>query len=186
MARGKQGEIAKYLQNEFLDYLEEQCVKFLDKLLDKVGKGGESFTNRTFNLYDSYAYGIYLNGSLKRTSATLKDKGSGETISVGVKSPKATSPRRWYKDELWGKYMKDMMFDTEGGYKPSSKRGYVIVFAASMPYAPILEAGGGSLKRKYQVISFMETEAYKIGDDLMQGMVRSVDSKLYEIWDKYE
>jgi hypothetical protein len=181
MARGKQGEIAKYLQTEFLDYLEIEARKTLDNIIS-----GVDYTNRTFNLYDSYAYGIYLNGTLRRTSATLRDRDSGESVSVGTRAPKATKPRIWYGEETWGKVMRDMMFDTEGGYRPSTTKGYVVVFAASMPYAPILDAGGGSLRRKYNVIAHAESEISNFGSDLMSGMVRKVNIKLHPIWEVYE
>lgn len=179
MARGKQGEIAKYLQEEFLNYLEQEAKKFLDRIIS-----GVDYTHRTYNLYDSYAYGIFLNGSLRRTSATKYDK-DDNAVSVGVRAPKATKPRYWYGDEVWGKWMRDEMFQADG-FKPS-RRGYVVVFAAAMPYAVVLEAGGGSgpkrdfeLSHKYKVISYMENEAMNFGSDLMKNMVTSVKSEQFQ------
>ena len=180
------------LQEAFLDCLEIRAREFLEnEIINNV-----DYKNRTFNLYDSYAYGIYLNGSLRRTSATSVSKENvydengdlsiaiGESVSTGTRTPKATKPRKWYGEETWGKVMRDTMFDFEGGYKPSTRKGYVVVFAASMPYAPVLESGWG-LKKKYHVITQAEASAQNFGSDLMQGLVRKVDVKLEPIWNTY-
>ena len=206
MARGKQGEIAKFLQEEFLDYLEEESKKLLEKAMETA-----DFQNRTYNLFDSYGYGIYLNGSLKRSSVTS-----------GTNQKKATQPRKWYDDELFGRQLAEMAFEkrstsgglTSGGYAPSGKRGFVIVLAATMPYAVVLEAGGYrrkvlnrgfdkfvlhpsiykkhgdfdvAYKRKYHVITQIVADCEQIGQSLIgKSLVSHVDLKRYDFLNNYQ
>lgn len=206
MARGKQGYFASILQEEFLDYLEEESRRLLEKAMDTA-----DFQNRTYNLFDSYGYGIYLNGSLKRSSVTS-----------GVNKQRASEPRKWYKDEIFGRQVAEMAFEkrskngglTSGGYAPSGKRGYVVVLAATIPYAVVLEAGGyrrkvfnrgfdkfvlhpsvykkhGDFdvryKRKYQVITQIVADCEDIGKSLCgKSLVSHVDLKRYDFFNNYQ
>jgi len=168
MGKGKHGGVFNFLNNEFLSYLEDECRGFLDKVIGEV-----DYKNRTYNLYDSYGYGIYLDGKLQRSSFT----------SATPKEQKATQPKKWYGAEFFGYDLNRMLFD-ESGYKPSSKKGYVIIFAAMAPYAVPLEkgtyGGGDGLQRKYKVISFAYSELKSsFGKDLMNNMVSDVNAILY-------
>lgn len=211
MARGKQGVYAQYLQMEFLDYLEEECRRLLEKAIET-----STFQNRTYNLYDSYGYGIFLNGSLKRTNATFIKEGDVVlgAVGAGLRPNKATKPRKWYNDEIWGRGLRDMVFDGDSGYNPGSKRGYVIVLAATMPYAVVLEAGGyrrkvrkrdeekqyklhpsiykplGDLdvryKEKYKVITQIVADCEDIGKSLCgKSLVSHVELKREDFFNKY-
>lgn len=189
MARGKQGVYAQYLQMEFLDYLEEECRRLLEKAIET-----STFQNRTYNLYDSYGYGIFLNGSLKRTNATFIKEGDVVlgAVGAGLRPNKATKPRKWYNDEIWGRGLLDMTFDGDSGYNPGSKRGgYVIVLAATMPYAVVLEQGGyqdGSVryKKKYHVISQIVSDCEDIGKSLCgKSLVSHVELKSEDFFNKY-
>lgn len=90
------------------------------------------FTNRTYNLKDSYGSAVYYNGAL------LDD-----TIRY-IGPPEAKTKRRGKSGrEEVNKFFRD--------YSPTPK-GYEIVVIATMPYAGELETGGGRLKRKYHVM----------------------------------
>ena len=186
MARGKQGVFAAYLQEMFLDYLEEEARRLL---LDAISTA--DFQNRSYNLRDSYGYGVFLNGSLKRSS-----------ILSDFDTQQAEKPRKWYKDEIFGRDLQEMAFEkrstngssTSGGYAPSGKRGFVIVLAAAMPYAVVLEQGGYDSKkgksvrfqRKYHVISQIMSDCDDIGKSLVgKSLVSHVDLKYYDFLNEY-
>lgn len=94
------------------------------------------YTHRTYNLYDSYGYGVYVNGRLMRRGFLQS-------------SPQATDPRKWYGENVRGR--DEILEFLTSGYKPS--KNIELVIAAAMPYAKVLESGGGGIKRKYKVIS---------------------------------
>ena len=81
-------------------------------------------------------YGIYVEGKL-------------EKIGYLSSSPKASKGKNWYGEEIKGRdaineYLKN-------DYSPSGVIDLAVV--ATMPYAKILEDGGGNLKQSYRVIS---------------------------------
>lgn len=163
MANRFKTDVVRKVSDQFVKDLEKEAKRFLSDVLSKVGKGGSSYKHDTKNLYDSYGYGIYLNGQVIASSTTK---------SV------ATEPRVWYGDKIFGAELAKKAFG-EGGYKPSSQ-GYVVVFGAVMPYGSILESGSGNLKRKYDVIVFMEDEAMKFGEGIgMKGIVEKVNVTSY-------
>lgn len=94
------------------------------------------YTHRTYNLYDSYGYGVYVNGKLKAYSF--------------LGTQKATEPRKWYGENVRGR--EEILEYLKSGYKPS-RDAIELVIAAAMPYAKVLESGGGGIKHKYKVIS---------------------------------
>lgn len=94
------------------------------------------YTHRTYNLYDSYGYGVYVNGRLMRRGFLQS-------------SPQATDPRKWYGENVRGR--DEILEFLTSGYKPS--KNIELVIAAAMPYAKVLESGGGGIKHKYKVIS---------------------------------
>ena len=94
------------------------------------------YTHCTYNLYDSYGYGVYVNGRLMRRGFLQS-------------SPQATDPRKWYGENVRGR--DEILEFLTSGYKPS--KNIELVIAAAMPYAKVLESGGGGIKHKYKVIS---------------------------------
>ena len=123
--------------------LYKKALKIITKELDKDAKNvlreciqEITYTHRTYNLYDSYGYGIYVEGKL-------------EKIGYLSSSPKASKGKNWYGEKIKGRdaisnYLKK-------DYKPSGAIDLAIV--AAMPYAKVLEDGSGNLKRSYRVIS---------------------------------
>ena len=108
------------------------------------------FTNRTYNLKDSYGSAVYYNGALLDTTIRY------------IGPPEAKTKRRGKSGrEEVNKFFRD--------YSPKSN-GYEIVVVATMPYAGELELGGGQLKRKYHVMAgardLLERVAAKYGAKL--------------------
>lgn len=108
------------------------------------------FKDRTYNLHDSYGSAVYHNGLL------VKD-------SIRTLSPMATKPKKWYGELMYGH---DEVVDYLMRYKPRSS-GFQLVVVAQMPYGEILEEGRGNLKRKYKVISGINSEMSQAARDFM-------------------
>lgn len=108
-----------------IDILQNEGQRIINECVEERG-----YTHQTKNLYDSYGYGVYDGGVLKRSgflSAT----------------PSATVGKKWYNETLHGRE-EIQTFLSE--YKPKSN-GLSLLIAAAMPYGKVLEG------RKYQVIS---------------------------------
>lgn len=93
---------------------------------------GREFTNRTYNLHDSYGSAVYYNGTLVKSSIRY----------VGAEMAE--------EDERYGR---NEVNDFFSNYKPKNRKGIDLVIVAAMFYADILEEGKGRLKRKYKVIA---------------------------------
>ena len=93
---------------------------------------GREFTNRTYNLHDSYGSAVYYNGTLVKSSIRY----------VGAEMAE--------EDERYGR---NEVNDFFSNYRPKNRKGIDLVIVASMFYADILEEGKGKLKRKYKVIA---------------------------------
>ena len=93
---------------------------------------GREFTNRTYNLHDSYGSAVYYNGVLVKSSIRY----------VGAEMAE--------EDERYGR---NEVNDFFANYRPKNRKGIDLVIVAAMFYADILEEGKGRLKRKYKVIA---------------------------------
>lgn len=93
---------------------------------------GREFTNRTYNLHDSYGSAVYHNGVLVKSSIRY----------VGAEMAE--------EDERYGR---NEVNDFFANYRPKNRKGIDLVIVAAMFYADILEEGKGRLKRKYKVIA---------------------------------
>ena len=93
---------------------------------------GREFTNRTYNLHDSYGSAVYYNGALVKSSIRY----------VGAEMAE--------EDERYGR---NEVNDFFSNYRPKNRKGIDLVIVAAMFYANILEEGKGKLKRKYKVIA---------------------------------
>lgn len=136
--------------------------KFVDMLADEGGKlilqavNSRDYTHRTYNLHDSYGSAVYLNGKLVEKSVML----------LGSKATKAKS----YKgNEIRGAEEIKKYFRS---YKPKSE--IELVVAAAMPYGVVLEKGDGGLRRKYKVISGINTE---VGN-----LAARLNAKVNKLW----
>lgn len=122
---------AKGLQEALIDRLEEK-----GKLILKECEEERDYTHRTYNLHDSYGFGIYVNGRLVRKGFLTPN-------------PVATERKRWYKEMLEGRKEINNFLD---GYKADNK-GIQMIVVAAMPYAEVLENASSGQTRKYRVIS---------------------------------
>ena len=120
--------------------------KIVDMLSDEGGKlilqavNSRDYTHRTYNLHDSYGSAVYLNGALVEKSVML----------LGAK---ATKVKKYKGSNLKGS---EEIMKYFRSYKPKS--AIELVVAAAMPYGVVLEKGDGGLRRKYKVISGINTE----------------------------
>ena len=122
----------------------------LGEMAIQVAYNDKGFTNRTYNLKDSYGSAVYYNGALLDTTIRY----------IGPPEAKTKRHGKSGREEV-NKFFRD--------YSPTSK-GYDIVIVATMPYAGELETGGGQLKRKYHVMvgarELLERVAAKYGAKL--------------------
>lgn len=117
------------------DELSKDGRKVIDDCINEI-----TYTHRTYNLYDSYGYCVYYDGRIK---------------DMGFLSPypNAKEYKYWGSGEnkrpIMGRKEIKKFFSE---YK-ATKGTFELVIAAAMPYAEILESGGGNLRHKYKVIS---------------------------------
>ena len=131
-------------------------------LSDEGGKlieqavNSRDYTHRTLNLHDSYGSAVYLNGALvERSIRTLPAQ--------------ATKAKKYKGSNLKGSEEIMKYFQS---YKPKSD--IELLVAAAMPYGVVLEKGGGGLRRKYKVISGINTE---VGN-----LAARLNAKVNKLW----
>ena len=106
--------------NLIVKELEKDAKRILLECVDE-----RTYEHDTKNLYDSYGYGIYVDGSLTRSGF----------LSA---SPQASKEKKWYGKEVHGRNeIKTFLSSYD------AKGAICLVVAASMPYAVVLEQGGG-------------------------------------------
>lgn len=132
---------------------ERRIISFLAMIGEKAiqeAYQSRGFTNRTYNLKDSYGSAVYYNGALLDTTIRY----------IGPPEAKTKRHGKSGREEV-NKFFRD--------YSPLSE-GFEIVVVATMPYAGELELGGGRLKRKYHVMvgarDLLERVAAKYGSKL--------------------
>ena len=98
--------------------------------------------DKTQNLHDSYGCAVYYNG--RYVYGTKR-----------VLSPRATKPKynTYTGKEEYGREEINQYLDS---YKPKSK-GFELVVVAAMFYGVFLEKGSGHLRKKYRVVSGMNS-----------------------------
>lgn len=121
----------------------EDLIKKGEELVRKAFATSEFNQNRTQNLADSYGSCLFVNGREYPNSRKFL-----------TPNQHASRPRRWYGELLEGREEIGKFFDN---YTPVAGRTELVI-AVAMPYGPILEEGGGRLKRKYRVISGISSE----------------------------
>lgn len=114
------------------------------------------YTHRTYNLHDSYGSAVYFNGA-------LVDK------SIRTLEPMATEAKKYKGSKLKGSEEIMRYFRS---YKPKSE--IELVVAAAMPYGVVLEKGSGGIRRKYKVISGINTE---VGN-----LAARLNAKVKKLW----
>lgn len=125
------GKIHDIAIKVILDSLEKDAKRILNECVNE-----RTYEHQTYNLYDSYGYGIYYKGRLIRSGFLSP-------------APTATENKKWYGKSIQGRdAIKEFL---SSGYSASGMIDLAI--AAAMPYARVLEEGGGGIKKKYKVIS---------------------------------
>ena len=125
----------------------EQYAAYLSsegkRLLNKAYMTADFKKDKTQNLHDSYGCAVYYNGKYVLGTRT-------------VLSPRANTPRynTYTNQEEYGQQEIHKFFDS---YKPAAN-GFVLVFAVAMFYGYFLENKSGKLKRKYKVISGINSD----------------------------
>lgn len=152
-------------RKEFSGYCVQMLVSALaDEGLYAISQAYEKrgYTNRLYNLHDSYGSAVFVDGVLDRSTIRYIDpemskKGlsMGWVWTKGRSMPDFRGNRRLEGDEITMNGREEVM-DFFQHY--SAPRGEIcLVIVAAMFYASILEHGQGSLKRKYAVISGAKT-----------------------------
>lgn len=127
--------MAKALKQQAIEQIVAQLADEGARILRQCVEQRD-YTHRTYNLYDSYGYGVYVSGKLQRYGF--------------LGTQKATEPRKWYGENVRGR--DEILEYLKSEHKPSND-AIELVIAAAMPYAKVLESGGGGIKHKYKVIS---------------------------------
>lgn len=121
----------------------QQYTKYITERLDKAGRkameaveAAKSYNNDTYNMKDSFGYGVYVNGRIAR-------KGY-------IGSPSAHEGRKYKGVVYEGREEVDNFLST---YNPDRGAFAELVVVASMPYARHLEA-----KRRVSLINGVNME----------------------------
>lgn len=123
--------------NALFEEMRKELVYDAFRLVEEAYKT-KTFEEQTGNLADSFGAAVYYDGVL------VKD-------GIQYLEPTATKPRQWTSGDFRSGH--DEMIKYFQNYKPR-KKGFTIVLVAAMPYAPILEGGGGyGIRHKYKVIT---------------------------------
>lgn len=123
--------------NALFEKMREELVHDAFRLVEEAYKT-KTFEEQTGNLADSFGAAVYYDGDL------VKD-------GIQYLEPKATEPRMWKRGDYRSGH--EEMIQYFRNYKPR-KKGFTIVLIAAMPYAPVLEGGGGyGIRHKYKVIT---------------------------------
>lgn len=139
----------------------------ITRLLDTLEKEGKrilaeceqerTYTHRTHNLYDSYGFGVYLNGKLQRKGFLS----SSET---------ATETKKWYGQEISGREQIENFLT--GEYK--SGKGIDLVVVAAMPYTEVLENASSGQYQKYKVISMSYNKLKELSNGVKGSLVSNI------------
>lgn len=164
--------------------------RYVRQLVDELAEWGhkaiirayqkKDWHNRTYNLHDSYASAVYVDGKLQqRTIRFVGEEMSNPNSQFhhagfySVRRHDKLDPDRHGERYGEGDEMvtngRDEAIAFLRQYVPNTS-GVQLVVIAAMFYADILERGGGNLKRKYHVIadanSTLEQLARSLGGDV--------------------
>lgn len=113
------------------------------------------WNNRTYNLHDSYVAAVFDNGKCVgyRTLDQMADPSAGKSYNRGSYGKN----RQGDYFQLYGREeAENFVMSYEASH--TNEKGVKLVVAAVMFYADILEQGQGRLRRKYKVISHVDSE----------------------------
>ena len=145
----------------YIRQLVEQLANDGERII-KAAYNTRGFTNRTYNLHDSYASAVYVNGVLRHDSIRYIGPEKAELNTareLGDYAGDRTRPvhratggdKRYLKGDTVVAYGRDEAKRFLNDYKPTSS-GIQLVVIAAMFYAGIVESKG------YQVLSQSYTE----------------------------
>ena len=168
--------------------------RYVRQLVDELAEWGHNaiiraynkrdWHNQTYNLHDSYASAVYVEGKLQQRSIRFV----GEEMSgldshytgrdYSVKRHDFLDPdRKGYRyrdtDPIYTNG-RDEAIAFLRSYVPNTS-GVQLVVIAAMFYADILERGGGNLRRKYHVIADANTTLEQLARSL-GGDVRPINA----------
>lgn len=138
----------------------------------------KSFKNRTFNLHDSYASAVYVDGVLQER--TIRYMGGEISSRIGYlrksaepkrKRKKGKLGQRYYRYGKSGREVLNTFFRGNKWYKGHSfgKKGIVLIVVAAMWYA-----------------GFLEGKGYKVVTDVGNQFIKdNLDKTLRPIYEKY-
>ncbi len=109
-------DLTEYWVNEQTNRLVEYAKEELEKMVTT-----HTFKNRTKNLEDSYAWGVYYKGELKES---------------GFRAKSASKPAKFHGTNIWGN--EEAVTFIQNGYTPPSN-GWVVVWVAAAPYSVYLD-----------------------------------------------
>lgn len=130
----------KKLQQQATDKTTDDLARIGKELLPKAFDES-TYTNRTYNLSDSYGWAVYYNGTLMRKGFLL--------------DAVASTPHHSGKD---GRQEVDIFFNSYS----ARPKGHELIFVAAMYYGYDLEMGNTPRKRKYVVISSIRDDLERI------------------------
>lgn len=116
--------------SNIIDSLTKDAERILQECVNE-----RTYEHDHFNLYDSYGFGIYLKGKLIKSGF--------------LGTEKSNKMAKWYGREIYGR--EEIVDFLKNAYVPQG--GIDMAIAAAMPYAKVLEEGGGGIKKQYKVIS---------------------------------
>ena len=153
--------IGKQYKGRLVQMLVSELANEGEKAIKEAYKT-RGYTNRLYNLHDSYGSAVYVDGVLDKSTIRYIDPemsksglSMGWVWKKGRSMPDFRGNRRMKDDEILMNGREEVM-DFLQHY--SAPRGTVcLVVVAAMFYATILESGMGRLKRKYAVISNART-----------------------------
>ena len=141
-----------------INALVSQLSKEGKRILKECEREAE-YTHRSMNLKDSYGYGIYVRGVLRKKGFL----GSAE----------AEGGKRWYGETIEGREQIENFLTKE--YRPTN--GIELVIAAAMPYGEVLENASSGQHRKYRVVSMsydkLKELSANIGGSTVSTILRS-------------
>lgn len=164
--------------------------RYVRQLVDELAEWGhkaiirayqkKDWHNRTYNLHDSYASAVYVEGKLQQRTirfvgeemhshdTEFHEAGQYSVRRHDLLDPDRQGDRYGDGDTLYTNG-RDEAISFLRQYVPNTS-GVQLVVIAAMFYADILERGGGNLKRKYHVIadanSTLEQLARSLGGDV--------------------
>lgn len=138
-------------KDEYIQRLADALASDGEKLIKKAYNTANFKKDKTQNLHDSYGSAVYYKG--KYVPGTKR-----------LLTPRANKSKYNYytKDLEYGFEVINKFLDT---YKPQTS-GLQLIIAVAMYYGTFLEKGSGRLKRKYRVITGINSDLSQLASSI--------------------